>query len=176
MEPTHSSATAAPGPRMPRLLGGRLCLDFANTVDPRHGPRRREYLNSYADLVAWGIHAGAVTADEAARLGEGAVARPGAAQAVFGRAIDLREALYRLFLAVAAGQAAAPADLNALNQAYGAAMVRAGGPPRPGLRVGMGDGRTASRPASMRGKAVPERARITGSRSDRSSSLRGGGG
>ena len=34
-----------------KLLGGRLCLDFANTVDPRHGDRAREYLTVYPDLV-----------------------------------------------------------------------------------------------------------------------------
>ena len=125
MEPTHPSATAAPGPRMPRLLGGRLCLDFVNTVDPRHGPRWREYLNSYADLVAWGVHAGAVTADEAVRLAREAAARPDAARAALHRAIDVREVLYRLFLAVATGASAEPADLSTLNEAYGAAMARA---------------------------------------------------
>ena len=26
---------------MPHLIGGALCLDFVNTVDPRHAPGRR---------------------------------------------------------------------------------------------------------------------------------------
>ena len=26
------------------LVGGSLCLDFVNTVDPRHSPDRAEYL------------------------------------------------------------------------------------------------------------------------------------
>ena len=64
-------------------------------------------------------------ADEALRLAREAAARPEAAQAVLHRAIDVREALYRLFLAVAIGGVADPADLSTLNEAYGAAMAHA---------------------------------------------------
>ena len=42
---------------MPHLIGGALGLDFVNTVDPRHATERREYLDSYPALVAWGSHA-----------------------------------------------------------------------------------------------------------------------
>ncbi len=42
---------------MPNLVGGALCLDFVNTVDPRHAPDRREYLDSYPALTAWGRYA-----------------------------------------------------------------------------------------------------------------------
>ena len=54
--------------RMPALLGGRPCLDFANTVDPRYGDARREYLTSYADLVAWSRVAAGMGDELAARL------------------------------------------------------------------------------------------------------------
>mgnify|MGYP001148974625 CR=1 FL=1 len=50
---------------MPNLIGGVLCLDFVNTVDPRHEPGRREYLDDYAALVAWGVHAGAIETSRA---------------------------------------------------------------------------------------------------------------
>jgi len=52
---------------MPHLIGGALCLDFVNTVDPRHASRRREYLDSYPALVAWGGHAGVIDADQGER-------------------------------------------------------------------------------------------------------------
>ena len=55
---------------MPHLIGGALCLDFVNTVDPRHARERREYLDSYPALVAWGSHAGAIDAEQGDRLRE----------------------------------------------------------------------------------------------------------
>ena len=40
-----------------RLVGGRLCLDFVNTVDSYLKPQPKEYLVDYAAFVAWGRHA-----------------------------------------------------------------------------------------------------------------------
>jgi predicted RNA-binding Zn ribbon-like protein len=48
---------------MPNLVGGALCLDFVNTVDPRHAADRREYLDSYPALAAWSRHAAAAGTD-----------------------------------------------------------------------------------------------------------------
>jgi predicted RNA-binding Zn ribbon-like protein len=97
--------------RLPRLLGGRLCLDFANTVDPRYGPERREYLNDYADLIAWSRVTGAVGHQLAVRLTSASQEHRREAAGVLNRAIRLREALYRLF----SGRAASHADLATLN-------------------------------------------------------------
>jgi predicted RNA-binding Zn ribbon-like protein len=82
---------------MPNLIGGVLCLDFVNTVDPRHEPERREYLDSYPALVAWGSHAGDIDAGQEERLRAAAAEQPAEADRVLGRAIRLREALYHLF-------------------------------------------------------------------------------
>ena len=82
---------------MPHLIGGALCLDFVNTVDPRHAPGRREYLDSYPALVAWGGHAGVIDADQGERLREAAAVQPAEAGRVLNRAIRLRETLYPLF-------------------------------------------------------------------------------
>src|SRR5271163_3780289 len=49
------------------LIGGRLCLDFVNSVGARRfSPSRKmslreEKLNDYLDLLAWERHAGALT-------------------------------------------------------------------------------------------------------------------
>ena len=51
-----------------KLLGGRLSLDFANTVDWRTSDHPEECLTSYSDLVAWSEHAGALTDRQAERL------------------------------------------------------------------------------------------------------------
>jgi predicted RNA-binding Zn ribbon-like protein len=99
---------------MPNLVGGALCLDFVNTVDPRHASGRREYLDSYPALAAWGSHAGAIDAAQGDRLREAAAGDPAEADRVLGRAIGLREALYPLFSRAASGQPPAPDDLGVL--------------------------------------------------------------
>jgi predicted RNA-binding Zn ribbon-like protein len=99
---------------MPNLVGGALCLDFVNTVDPRHAPDRREYLDSYPALIAWGGQAGAIAADQCDRLGEASADDTAEAGRVLDRAIRLREALYPLFHRSADGQPPAPDDLDVL--------------------------------------------------------------
>jgi predicted RNA-binding Zn ribbon-like protein len=96
------------------LIGGALGLDFVNTVDPRHAPGRREYLDGYAALVTWGGHAGAIDPGRGKRLREDAAGDPAAAERVLGRAIRLREALYPLFSRAARGQPPTPEDLAVL--------------------------------------------------------------
>ncbi len=108
---------------MPHLIGGALCLDFVNTVDPRHASRRREYLDSYPALVAWGRHAGAIDADQGERLSEAAAVQPAEADQVLSRAIRLREALYPLFSQAGEGRPA-PDDLGVLQAEVTCALAR----------------------------------------------------
>src|SRR6266508_1890252 len=68
-----------PAARM-NLVGGRLCLDFVNTVggwnpDPARGKNdpfaavaRADKLNDYFDLLAWSLHSNLLGADEAQAL------------------------------------------------------------------------------------------------------------
>jgi hypothetical protein len=43
------------------LLGGNLCLDFANTVDhDRTGATRHEYLTDARSLIDWARHVGII--------------------------------------------------------------------------------------------------------------------
>lgn len=107
------------------LTANWLCLDFANTLDNRLGEQPRELLNSYTDLVAWSQQAGQIMDAMATRLLEQAALRPREAVATLQQAKDVREAIYRLFLAI--GEEAAPAeeDLQALNTALGGAMAHA---------------------------------------------------
>ncbi len=94
MGETESGATAL------SLVGGRLCLDFANTVGSHAGQHPNEHLRSYHDLVAWSRHAEILTDAEERRLLEAAEGRPGEAGVVLERAVVLREAIYRLLSAV----------------------------------------------------------------------------
>jgi predicted RNA-binding Zn ribbon-like protein len=99
------------------LTGGRLCLDFANTVSNHAGPHPTEHLHSYADLVSWGHQAGILSEEEAQLLFQEAARRPEEAQAVLARAIALREAIYRIFSSIAAGRPPQPDDVDLLNAA-----------------------------------------------------------
>ena len=107
------------------LTGGHPALDFVNTVDDRPDERPQEHLASYADLVTWGRQAGVLTDEQADRLASEAVRHPARAAAVLRRAVELREAIYRVLLATAGEVPPAPADLEALNEALAAAMARA---------------------------------------------------
>ncbi|HEX5502477.1 MAG TPA: ABATE domain-containing protein [Thermomicrobiales bacterium] len=112
------STAATPDPP-----GVGLCLDFANTVSPHGGADVNEHLHAYADLLAWGRRAGVLTAEGERGLAAVAARRPAEAAAVLVGAIALREAIYRVFSAVAGGRAPAGADLATLNDALARASA-----------------------------------------------------
>jgi predicted RNA-binding Zn ribbon-like protein len=124
-------AAAAPA-RLRKLFGGELCLDFANTVEPRAAQPQRDNLPGYADLVRWARHAGALDGAQAERLLQAAASRHAAAGTSLAAAVTLREAIYRVFAAIARGAIPADADLDRLQQAYAEAMGHARLRPGPG--------------------------------------------
>lgn len=105
---------------------GRLCLDFANTVRARPLSERVEYINSYEDLLSWARQATILTPGEAALLNEDAARRPRLAGEALVQALAVREAIYGLFSAKAAGLPAPSSDLRTLNRAIGRSMTHAG--------------------------------------------------
>ena len=106
------------------LIGGWLCLDWANTVSARSGPERHEYLTCYADLLEWGRRAGVLTQRDVRRLERDAARRPGEAAAVLDRAITMRETIYRIFAAVASQRSPKKADVASLNAMLAEALSR----------------------------------------------------
>jgi predicted RNA-binding Zn ribbon-like protein len=104
------------------LLGGELCLDFVNTVEPRGAGQSQEFLATYSDLVAWSSHAAILTHAEAELLRHEAAARQAEAEAVHRRAIALRETLYRVFLCIVEGRPAEAQDLEQLNAVLAPAL------------------------------------------------------
>ena len=93
----------------------RLCLDFANTLDGRLTSHPQESFRSYGDLLSWGQRAGMVAPDAASRLALEATRRMAEAAATLDRAIALREAVYRIFSAVAGKRTPEAADVDLLN-------------------------------------------------------------
>lgn len=107
----------------PDLVGGRISLDFVNSEGgTRNGPP--EWITTYGDLLTWAVHAGAIDADLADRLGKQAADRPDEAIRVAGRAVRLREALYRVFVAAMEGEEPAGEDLAVVDEELGAALAR----------------------------------------------------
>jgi predicted RNA-binding Zn ribbon-like protein len=114
-----------PGPAGIELVGGALCLDFANTVEGREGPDRRDFLRGPEDLMLWGARAGALSEAEATALASRA---PGA----FAAALGLREAIYRVFTAIVRAAVPDPDALAEVQQAYAEGMRHARLTPQAG--------------------------------------------
>jgi len=104
------------------LVGGRLCLDFVNSVGARRISKsgevtiRDEKLQDYLDLLAWARHAGALTNSQSKKLTREYPGRVSEATAVLRRALDLRESLHRIFAAIMLETSAAPSHLHVLNE------------------------------------------------------------
>jgi predicted RNA-binding Zn ribbon-like protein len=103
--------------------GGELCLDFANTASARFQATPREHLHGYRDLVAWGRQGEVVAPAQATELLAEAARRPGEADAVYGRAIALREAIFRTFARREVALPPTPEDLATLNAELASAMA-----------------------------------------------------
>lgn len=101
-----------------------LCLDFANTRYWRGTDAPTEELPTPAALLGWCGQAGRAVPSLAARLAARWADSPAEAAAGQDTAMALREALYRIFAAHAAGQGPAAADIGAFNAALEAAPAR----------------------------------------------------
>jgi predicted RNA-binding Zn ribbon-like protein len=102
----------------PERIGGVLCLDFANTVDAGRTASPREHLHDHADLVAWGQYAGLLSDEQATAAQQEIRRAPDRAAADFQQAIDLREAIFRTFAAVADGLPVPEPDLDLIRSRY----------------------------------------------------------
>jgi predicted RNA-binding Zn ribbon-like protein len=116
--------------RMPPRVGGKLCLDFMNTIEPRGGPSiflqlseqqrasQHEYFAGYCDFLAWSVLAGVVREEDACQLQEQAMLLESQAEEALREIIVLRERLYALFWSVASSQEAREQELEWLHQSY----------------------------------------------------------
>jgi predicted RNA-binding Zn ribbon-like protein len=106
------------------LVGGALCLDFTNTVGGKRGGIARERLQSYDHLLSWSDQAGLLSKTQLETFREEASRKPEEAKAVYKRAVELREAIFRIFLAHSEGENPATDDLAILNAELGPALGR----------------------------------------------------
>jgi len=131
-----------PAARM-NLVGGRLCLDFVNTVggwkpdpardksDPFAAVARADKLDDYFDLLAWGLHTELFSENESQTIAREARRREKEAATTLKRAIALRGAIYRICAAIIHKASPRASDLDLLNQELNVAHGR--------VRLGVGE-------------------------------------
>jgi predicted RNA-binding Zn ribbon-like protein len=104
--------------RPPRfdLCGGALCLDFVNTLDDRPSSEPTELLKTYIDLARFAEDGGALAEDQVNKLFERSLQSPEPAERALAAAIELREAMHTVFLAMVKKKPVPQAALNVVNQ------------------------------------------------------------
>ncbi len=98
-----------------KLIGGYLCLDFANTVAWRGRDVPHDWLDDYEDLILWGRHSEALNDAEYELLHQEADRHPERADEIHERAMTLREAIYNVFSTLADGGEPETSDMETLN-------------------------------------------------------------
>jgi predicted RNA-binding Zn ribbon-like protein len=94
----------------------RWCLDFVNTSEWRISPHPQEMLLSYTDLVKWAEKEGVINEGKAQEFLQAATSQPTEADLALQRAIDLRENIYRIIIAVMNHDKLPVADLDQFNR------------------------------------------------------------
>jgi predicted RNA-binding Zn ribbon-like protein len=107
-----------------QFFGGRVCLDFANTVDWRMSDAPQELVPDYASFLAWCVRRGTVSPQTAASLGSHARTTPARVASVMSDALSLRAQIWKIADALREHQRP---DISIIN-----AMV-ARLPPQPAL-------------------------------------------
>ncbi len=105
-------------------VGEDVCLGFANTLAWRGREAPVETLADFAALLAWAEASAALAAPTARELASWAREHPSKAAKVFGEAIALREAIYRIFSSLACGDPVHNQDFVALSRGLSEAPAR----------------------------------------------------
>jgi predicted RNA-binding Zn ribbon-like protein len=92
------------------------CLDFVNTLDDRPSGEPKELLENYADLARFAEDTGILDTSRVDRLMEKSQVTPEPALRSLALAIELREAMYAVFVAIVNRKPVPSAALTTLNQ------------------------------------------------------------
>jgi predicted RNA-binding Zn ribbon-like protein len=107
-----------------QFFGGRVCLDFANTLDWRLSQEPQELIPDYEAFLAWSARRGTVVAAAAAKLKSLAHTNGAGARAVMKQALLLRAGIWSIAEGLKEGRGV---DLSTVNR-----MLQ-GLPAQPGL-------------------------------------------
>jgi predicted RNA-binding Zn ribbon-like protein len=98
-----------------KLKSGHPSLEFTNTVSDHASQQPGETLFKYEDVLAWAKRVGLLRAEQVDLLAQKAARQPGRATLVFRKSLELREALYRTFVAKTQEKPPVREDLTILN-------------------------------------------------------------
>src|SRR2546428_2036373 len=123
------------------FVGGALALDFTNTVGGTHTDPTHDHIRGFDDLVRFLLLGRNISEADARRLVMRAQRQPAEARKVVERAVALREAIWRVFSAVANDENPTTEDVallrkEALRAAARAELAVAGGHGQWVWRVG----------------------------------------
>ena len=97
------------------LKSGHPSLEFTNTVNDHASRQPGETLFKYEDVLAWAKRVALLRAEQVDLLAQKAARQPGRATMVFRKSQELREALYRIFVAKTQEKPPLREDLTILN-------------------------------------------------------------
>jgi predicted RNA-binding Zn ribbon-like protein len=106
------------------LIGGELALDFANTSSGRGFPTQQDHLQRPEHVAQWAAHAKVLPPGDAQWLAEAVSAEPELGERLIAEALALREDVYQLGAAIAAGRPAPPERIESLTHAHARALSR----------------------------------------------------
>lgn len=109
-------------PGWPRLLGGRMCLDFANTVERRLSSEPRDYLRTPGDIDRWAQHSAIPLVDDQSLSHDWEI--DSQTNGELSRCLELRETIYRVLLSQLHNQQSSR-DLRNLSSQVAEAVGRA---------------------------------------------------
>ncbi len=101
-----------PSRALAQFFGGRVCLDFANTMDWRTSAAPQELVPDYATLLQWSRMRGILPASAIAKLGAQARRKAAAAAAATDEARALRAEIWQAAEALRRGERLSLAPLN----------------------------------------------------------------
>jgi predicted RNA-binding Zn ribbon-like protein len=104
------------------LVGGALCLDFANTRSNVDRDTAPDELVSYGEWLDWAERTGVVSGDEVRTLREKAAGDPGEEARELARVKAVRDVVFRIFRAVADDSLPDPGDLDRLRETWTSAV------------------------------------------------------
>ena len=112
-------------PNFDDLTGNWLCLDFTHTLQDRNNSDRNELLHNYSDLLAWGLYMHILEEKEAQHLLHLAEQHSQVASNILNNAVNLREAIYRIFYNISEELTPGAGDMALLNTMLAQAMSHA---------------------------------------------------
>ncbi|HEX7735295.1 MAG TPA: ABATE domain-containing protein [Ktedonobacteraceae bacterium] len=103
--------------------GGRVCLDFINTLSDRWRVQPVEVLHTYADLLAWARLAQILDEKQSAQLERGAEQQPELAARGLVEIKQARNVLFQMMSKIAGGKPGNAWEIGQFNQLFTASMT-----------------------------------------------------